>query len=220
MNEEQAKKIIEAAPLLYRGPTDGKNGRSFDAFGFECNSGWYQLLYDLSIALEKEIQKQPDHRIICNIPKYSFKNLIRHIYWIGEYSIYLFIWLCKDIYNYIYWPVARGHILKLFWNPPDRPRVNGEMIQNSMEDYIFEAEDMRLKAVQVKSKYASLRFYTDGIETSKIRKLIDQAEQKSYTVCEVCGNNGKTRPGSWMETLCETCFISRENNKLMSDILE
>lgn len=216
MNEEQTKKLIEAAPLLYRDANNKIRGRPFAYYTFECSSGWYNLLMDLSVALEKEIQKQPDLRVVCNIPKYSFKNFIRYLNWIGECIVYLFYFIGKAIYNYIYWPLKKGYKIKLFWSPPYQPRVNGELV----DGVIYEAEDIRLRAVQVKSKFASLRYYTDGLETRKIRKLIDQAESKSHTVCELCGNDGRLRDGGWMETLCDPCYISRENNKLMRDVLE
>src|SRR5438105_15914827 len=52
-------------------------------------------------------------------------------------------------------------------------------------------------AVQVKEKFGTLRFYmstsTDGMD-----KLIDEAEALSAKTCEVCGNDGRIRPGKWI----------------------
>lgn len=225
MNEQLTQKLLDAAPLLYREAEDKNSDKSFAHFGFEISDGWFNLLYDLSINLEKLIQKQPDDRIVCAISKYSFRNLIRHIDWIGEYTIYLFIFLCRAIYSYIYHPILKGNItklfpnapeMKLFWNSPERPKVNGELI----DGFIYEAYDNRLRAIQVKSKFGGLRFYTDGNKTSKMHELIDKAESKSYTICEQCGEPGKSRSGGWIETLCESCFISRENKKIMRDVIE
>lgn len=66
---------------------------------------------------------------------------------------------------------------------------------------------------QVKEKFGGLRYYaTPGDvdeETSKqFRALINQAEAKSYEICECCGQPGQlSRRGKhgWYKTLCSTC---------------
>lgn len=36
--------------------------------------------------------------------------------------------------------------------------------------------------------------------------MIDEAEAKSYTICEMCGKPGKTRSRHhWLCTLCDEC---------------
>lgn len=64
-------------------------------------------------------------------------------------------------------------------------------------------------AIQVKSKLAGLRFYmTSG--TDEMYKLIHDAEEKSYHICEVCGAGGKLRDDRyWIETLCDNCEKNR-----------
>ena len=59
------------------------------------------------------------------------------------------------------------------------------------------------KVFQVKEKFAGLRFYLESYPDEKIREFIDEAEQKSRETCEVCGNEGETRDGSWIKTLCD-----------------
>lgn len=58
---------------------------------------------------------------------------------------------------------------------------------------------------QIKSKYASLRFYTT-YGNDEIFKLINEAESKSETICEICGRPGEVRPGGWIMTLCDECY--------------
>lgn len=70
--------------------------------------------------------------------------------------------------------------------------------------------------LQVKEKFGGLRLYwmgpgppdfpalTDG-ESDKIRTAIDTAEDRSYRVCEVCGDPGKVRTGGWVYTMCDRC---------------
>ncbi|WP_167631594.1 hypothetical protein [Mariprofundus ferrooxydans] len=55
---------------------------------------------------------------------------------------------------------------------------------------------------QVKEKFGGLRFYIDG-GSQAIYDRIDEAEELSFHVCEVCGKVGKIRRGGWIRTLCE-----------------
>ena len=67
--------------------------------------------------------------------------------------------------------------------------------------------DLELEAVQVKEKYGTLRFYV-GAATDAAFDLIFAAEEKSSTICEVCGSilGVKTGPdGGWVRTLCGAC---------------
>jgi len=63
--------------------------------------------------------------------------------------------------------------------------------------------DPQCEATQVKQKYGSLRFYTDGCNEDA-NKLIHEAEEKSYHICEVCGKTGIIRNDlPWIRTLCD-----------------
>ena len=55
---------------------------------------------------------------------------------------------------------------------------------------------------QVKEKFGGLRFYMHR-ETEEISKLIEIAERKSETICEVCGAPGTLRGVGWYHTACE-----------------
>lgn len=62
------------------------------------------------------------------------------------------------------------------------------------------------RAAQVKEKYGTLRFYTDSTD-DVIENIIREAESKSETTCEYCGQPGTTRGGGWVKTQCEKCYI-------------
>jgi len=66
----------------------------------------------------------------------------------------------------------------------------------------LEIADPQCEAVQVKQKFGSLRFYTNGCNEDA-KKLIDEAEEKSFKTCEVCGAPGKLRKGGWVRVLCD-----------------
>lgn len=58
-------------------------------------------------------------------------------------------------------------------------------------------------AVQIKEKFGTLRFYTDGGD-EQIYGMIRMAESMSAVTCEECGAPGKHRSGGWIRTLCDT----------------
>lgn len=80
-------------------------------------------------------------------------------------------------------------------------------------------------AVQVKEKYATLRFYmAEGTElgfrleprgsltiapaasSKEVQRAIDDAEEESARTCETCGAPGSLRDhGEWLSTRCDSC---------------
>lgn len=81
-----------------------------------------------------------------------------------------------------------------------------EPIFNYIEEYNKDKkEEDKIEILQVKEKFGGLRFYTN-FYTDDLRKLIREAESKSYTTCELCGttdNIGYT--SGYILTICEDC---------------
>ena len=51
-------------------------------------------------------------------------------------------------------------------------------------------------------------------ETDEMSDLIEEAENKSAKICEICGEVGTLRKiNGWYETICEKCQNKRENNE-------
>lgn len=66
-----------------------------------------------------------------------------------------------------------------------------------------EAEDPpEYQAVQVKEKFGTLRFYTNYSD-EYIDGAIDLAQNLSSKTCEICGQAGQMRGGSWIKSLCD-----------------
>ena len=58
---------------------------------------------------------------------------------------------------------------------------------------------------QIKDKFGGLRFYHNGGD-EETERLIDNAEKKSYKICESCGLPAKQySPYGWVVTLCKEC---------------
>lgn len=124
MNEENTKKLYERFSNWFK--PDWPPKTSLMAFGFECQDGWFDLIWKL----------------------------------------------CEDIEKL---------------NPREEFRV-----------------------VQVKQKFGGLRFYINGARSEKVLDLIHEAEQKSYTTCERCGNKGRLLEGGNWQSLCKECEEKRE----------
>lgn len=74
----------------------------------------------------------------------------------------------------------------------------------------------QIEATQVKEKYGTLRFYTNG-QNDRQTGYINFAEYLSGFICEGCGSNDKvTRTKGWIVTLCPKCmkkYIKKQKGK-------
>jgi hypothetical protein len=63
-------------------------------------------------------------------------------------------------------------------------------------------------ATQVKEKYGGLRFYyhCPSETDDKADELVEAAEEKSYTICELCGEPGECNTGPWYRVRCHDCW--------------
>jgi hypothetical protein len=62
--------------------------------------------------------------------------------------------------------------------------------------------DEEIYVDQVKEKFGRLRFYLSR-EDDVMHGMISMAEHMSGHTCEMCGERGETRGGSWIVTLCD-----------------
>lgn len=77
----------------------------------------------------------------------------------------------------------------------------------------------RVRASQVKEKYATLRFYMT-CETDEMSYLIGEAEHKSAITCEQCGAKGRVRGDGWYYTACDDCDIKQYLRRCVDGIVE
>ena len=86
-------------------------------------------------------------------------------------------------------------------------------------DYITEynknkAKEEQIQILQIKEKWGYLNIYTN-FGNDELYKLIDEAENKSLTVCEDCGSEEEVgmRLTGWYTTMCLDC-LKKEVKKL------
>lgn len=80
-------------------------------------------------------------------------------------------------------------------------------LSEKLEAIILELPDgvrPQVRASQVKSKYAELRFYTTWA-TVEMDRLISDAEVKSLYTCELCGRGGTIYGKGRVTCLCPKC---------------
>jgi hypothetical protein len=104
----------------------------------------------------------------------------------------------------------------------DRPRITDSyffavdtgwfpLIKELIDDLIALGWDKQI--CQVKEKFGGLRFYINS-GSDEIFKCITQAENKSYEICEVCGEQGELRTDiGWYFTLCDEHYSEKKNQK-------
>ena len=77
-------------------------------------------------------------------------------------------------------------------------------IQNHVEWKRKTNPDFYVKAVQVKEKFGTLRFYIDGGD-EEVYGMIKMAECMSRNVCEITGDIGSIKGGKWWSTRSPEC---------------
>lgn len=84
------------------------------------------------------------------------------------------------------------------------------LIKDLIEDLIKLGWDKQV--CQVKEKFGGLRFYINA-GSDEIFKKIHLAENKSYEICETCGEKGDMRTDiGWYRTLCNKHYEERKSN--------
>ena len=106
----------------------------------------------------------------------------------------------KDLYKDCF-PVGEG------WRP---------LVTNLVNDIIAINADVNIQ--QVKEKFGGLRFYifTGDMkreESGEIRRLINQAENESFEICQLCGSKEDVKQyGGWIKTHCKKCRGRKSND--------
>ena len=77
---------------------------------------------------------------------------------------------------------------------------NAYRVRHGLDPIKYES----VKIVQIKEKWAGLRFYYDGGD-DYISGSVALAEGLSYKTCEACGNPGTLNREGWYRVRCEVC---------------
>jgi len=76
----------------------------------------------------------------------------------------------------------------------------------------------QVEVVQIKEKFAELRFYTNG-NNNTIDGMIEFAELLSTKTCMYCGKPGEQREvNRWLDVICKSCIRKEKLRKFISKI--
>lgn len=79
----------------------------------------------------------------------------------------------------------------------------GEGWMEILLDFVRDCGNEDVQITQIKEKFGRLRIYANTT-SPRIRELIKEAELKSHTTCEICGQPGKLiSDNGWLKTRCE-----------------
>jgi len=174
MSPELDKKLVESFPNLYKDRYADMRTTCL-CWGFEHGDGWFQILWDVSEKLEKEIIKIKKHGLVWHRRLKRYLKNYKH--WLINYKF-----KCSKIIREIY---------------KDQPIPTWKKYQEMNKPYWPCAS-------QVKEKFGTLCLYMTCY-SDEMDKYIEEAERKSAITCEACGKPGKRNKYGWLQTLCDEC---------------
>ena len=87
-----------------------------------------------------------------------------------------------------------------------------KMIDEAVKNKNYEALDFVPAASCLKEKFGTLSWYMTE-STEEIDQIINEAEDKSATTCELCGDGGNLRGAAWVSTYCDSCWKKEWEDK-------
>lgn len=101
-------------------------------------------------------------------------------------------------------------------NSMDTESVNKYYLEEYLNNNLKCQEVPEFNIVEMKEKFGGLHILGHG-KNDVIRKIVSYAEMMSYETCEICGNRGKVRNGSWIKVLCDEHNNGLIENEVMVD---
>jgi len=144
MNENLTNQLYEEFPILYRGRLE-EMGSCLMCQGFQCQNGWFNLIWQLSSLLTQEMEGL---------------------------------------------------------RASDR---NPFLVEIKKPSGYLDTMEVLPKVLEVKERHGGLKYILEN-GSEDMYGLVEMAEQASYYICEVDGEEGKLSVrGNIMKTLCPSC---------------
>jgi len=177
MNSKLDDDLVKKYPKIFRDRYKPMQETAM-CWGFECGTGWYNIL-----------------DLLCN-------QIQHHIDWKRNQRVRALK------YNRLLAKALKGDksgLVKYFTygdSPNEKTYENVEFeIKRNQPRQVPEAPH-QVVASQIKEKFGTLRFYYNGGD-DYIRGLVSMAEGFSSRTCENCGNPGRRRGVGWLYTACD-----------------
>lgn len=212
MNSELTERLVKRFPVLYQ-DYHSPMTQTCMCWGFDHGDGWFEIIWQLSLAIEEELGYSWLQKRWFLAKKGFFRRWNRVVYKLSpvqddkrkqEGS-----GTKEDPYRWVVVEKApRDCLARLAWRvfPPlrfDDYRSWPAKLQRLGFKAFVRWPHTGLAVVQVKEKFGTLRFYCGGTEA--IDKYVRLAERLSSVTCEDCGKLGKANDSGWIRTQCDAC---------------
>lgn len=220
MNTELTQKLLKRFPVLYQ-DYDSPMTQTCMCWGFDHGDGWFEIIWQLSLAIEEELGYSCPRKRWYLFKKRFFRRWNNFIYALSPVRQDKrkqegsgtkedpFRWVVTD-------EAPRDCLARLAWRilPPlpfDDYRSWSAKLQRLGFKAFLHWPHTGFAVQQVKEKFGTLRFYCSGNET--IHKYVRLSEWLSSVTCEDCGKHGKANDSGWIRTQCEECRSQRTVSK-------
>lgn len=212
MNAELTQKLLKRFPVLYQ-DYDSPMTQTCMCWGFDHADGWFEIIWQLSLAIEEELGYSWPRKRWYLFKKRFFRSWNKFLYALSpvrqdkrkqEGS-----GTTEDPFRWVVTEEApRDWLARLAWRilPPlrfDDYRSWSAKLQRLGFKAFLRWPHTGFAVQQVKEKFGTLRFYCSGNET--IHKYVRLAEWLSSVTCEDCGKPGKANDSGWIRTQCDDC---------------
>ena len=216
MNQELTQRLVTRFPVLYQDYSSPMT-QTCMCWGFDHGDGWFEIIWQLSLAIEAELNYSWHRKRWFLFKKSSFRRWNRFLYKLSplqhDKHAQIGSGTAADPYRWVLVEKAPGDwlarmALKLVDERGDEDFQSwrGRICRLGFKAFVRWPET-GLAVLQVKEKFGTLRFYCDG--TKAIHRYIRLAERLSSVTCEECGKPGTPSHSGWIQTLCEDCRRNR-----------
>lgn len=176
MRKELDEALCAKYPEIFR-DRHGDPRQTAMVFGLDCGDGWYNIINALCAVIVNHLRNNRSQSE--TVAKFTKQ---REMALNGDWSFLSNSpWLAKD----------------------DNLEKEKQRMLAPLPDWMQRFEEVpEVVAVQVKEKFGTLRFYTNGGD-EYIYGAISMAEALSAATCETCGAPGKLRGIGWLYTACD-----------------
>ncbi|HMI53388.1 MAG TPA: hypothetical protein VK525_17880 [Candidatus Saccharimonadales bacterium] len=212
MNAELTQRLVKRFPVLYQDYRSPMT-QTCMCWGFEHGDGWFEIIWQLSLAIEEELAYSWLRKRWYLFNKSLFRSWNKFVYKLSparqdtrkqEGS-----GTDQDPYRWVVVEKAPSDWLarlacRIF--PASRfggPRTWFATLQSLGFKILVRRPYTGFSVMQVKEKFGTLRFYCDSSDA--INRYIRFAERLSAVTCEDCGEPGKPNDSGWIRTQCDPC---------------
>jgi hypothetical protein len=212
MKDQLTQRLVRRFPVLYQ-DYHSPMSQTCMCWGFDHGDGWFEIIWQLSLAIEEELQYSWLRKRWFLFKKSFFRFWNKCIYTLSpprpDKQVQSGSGTREDPYRWVvvekaprYW-LARAASALL----PEKDTHRICCWRRSMKNLGFKtfvvSPDTGFAVQQVKEKFGTLRFYCPGNDA--IYRYVRLAERLSAVTCEDCGKPGTQNDSGWIRTQCEEC---------------